>query len=165
MGFPSPGLGFFPDWNSPRLFWIGKSLRIAGLAFLDWLQLPSSMTRESLVIRNPGYCRHGSNHKKSRPCFLTKSVTFGFGALSIGQICAESRDLGPEHGFTACSLKNGRSQTCLRDFPRFSRGLSEKPVNSSTNGWEPIIGSQIIARFGSFAHLLRTGLRAPRVRV
>ena len=25
----------------------------------------------------------------------------------------------------------------LRDFPRFSRGLSQKPVNSCTNGWEP----------------------------
>ena len=35
------------------------------------------MTRESLVIRNPGYRRHGSNHKKSRPCFVTKSVRFG----------------------------------------------------------------------------------------
>ena len=64
------------------------------------------MTRESLVIRNPGYRRHGSNHKKSRPCFFTKSVKFGFGELSISQICAESRDLGPEHGFRACSFKN-----------------------------------------------------------
>ena len=25
----------------------------------------------------------------------------------------------------------------LRDFPRFSRGLSQKPMNSRTNGWEP----------------------------
>ena len=25
----------------------------------------------------------------------------------------------------------------LRDFPRFSRGLSKKPLNSRINGWEP----------------------------
>ena len=154
------------------------------------------MTREPLVIRNPGYRRHGSNHKKSRPCFFTKSVKFGFGELSIGRICAESRDLGPEHGFRACSFKNKREKSdfhifgvnktkksetldeigqllvsgalddpkkmrkagadifaksgpeqkqkkcgnnlnVLRDFPCFSRGISQKPVNSRTNGWEP----------------------------
>ena len=39
-------------------------------------------------------------------CFFTKSVKFGFGELSICQICAESRDLGPEHGFRACSFKD-----------------------------------------------------------
>ena len=64
------------------------------------------MAREPLVIRNPGYRRHGSNHKKSRPCFFTKSVKFGFGELSISRICAESRDLQSEHGFRACSFKN-----------------------------------------------------------
>ena len=42
---------------------------------------------------------------KSGPCFFTKSVKFRFGELSISWICAESRDLGPEHGFRACSLK------------------------------------------------------------
>ena len=42
---------------------------------------------------------------KLQPCFFTKSVKFGFGELSICRICAESRDLGPEHGFRACSLK------------------------------------------------------------
>ena len=42
--------------------------------------------------------------------FFTKSVKFGFGELSISQICAESRDLGPGHGFRACSFKNKRKQ-------------------------------------------------------
>ena len=64
------------------------------------------MTRETLVIRNPGYRRHGSNHKKSGPCFFTKSVKFGFGELLIGLICAESQDLGPEHGFRACTFED-----------------------------------------------------------
>ena len=40
--------------------------------------------------------------------FHPKSVKFGFGELSISQTCAESRDLGPEHGFRACSFKNKR---------------------------------------------------------
>ena len=53
----------------------------------------------------PGYRRHGSNHKKSRPCFVTKSVRFGRTELSISQICAESRDLQSGHGFRACSFK------------------------------------------------------------
>ena len=39
MGFPRPGLVFFPDWNLLRLSRIGKSLRIAGLAFPDWLRI------------------------------------------------------------------------------------------------------------------------------
>ena len=38
--------------------------------------------------------------------FFTKSVKFGFGELSISQICAESRDLQSGHGFKACSFKN-----------------------------------------------------------
>ena len=41
-----------------------------------------------------------------KTCFFTKSVKFGFGELSICRICAESRDLGPGHGFRACSFKN-----------------------------------------------------------
>ena len=82
-----------------------------------------SMTRETLVIRNPGYRRHGSNHKKSGPCFFTKSVKFGFGELSIGRICAESRDLGPEHGFRACSFKNKRKKL---DFHTFWDQKTEK---------------------------------------
>ena len=40
----------------------------------------------------------------------TKSVKFRFGELSICRICAESRDLGPEHGFRACSFKNEREK-------------------------------------------------------
>ena len=64
------------------------------------------MTREPLVIRNPGYRRHGSNHKKSRPCFVTKSVRFGRTELLFFFPCSKSRDLGPEHGFRACSFKN-----------------------------------------------------------
>ena len=75
-----------------------------------------SMTRESLVIWNPGYRRHGSDHKRSRPCFFTKSVKFGFGELSIGRICAESRDLQSEHGFRACSFKNIRSKLDFHTF-------------------------------------------------
>ena len=124
--------------------------------------------------------------------------------------CGESRGLGPEHGFKACSFKNKRkklyfhekvgfwgvkkpkswicggqktnkktktwneicqllvsralddtktigkvgadifaksgpekpkksekNQNVLRDFPRFSRGFSLKPLNSRRNGWEP----------------------------
>ena len=39
LGFPRPGLDFFLDWNSRRLSRIGKSLRIAGLAFPDWLRI------------------------------------------------------------------------------------------------------------------------------
>ena len=69
-----------------------------------------SMTRETLVIRNPGYRRHGSNDKKSGPCFFTKSVKFGFGELSICRICAESRDLQSGHGFRACSCKHKRKK-------------------------------------------------------
>ena len=65
-----------------------------------------SMTRETLVIRNPGYRRHGSNHKKARPCFVTKSVRFGRTELLFFFPCSKSRDLGPEHGFRACSFKN-----------------------------------------------------------
>ena len=42
--------------------------------------------------------------------FFTKSVKFGFGELSISQICAESRDLGPEHGFRGCSFENIRKK-------------------------------------------------------
>ena len=37
--------------------------------------------------------------------FFTKSVKFGFGELSIGWIYAESRDLGPEHGFSSVFCK------------------------------------------------------------
>ena len=48
-----------------------------GFRFLNRFPGFLSMTRESLVIRNPGYRRHGSNHKKSRPCFVTKSVRIG----------------------------------------------------------------------------------------
>ena len=33
--------------------------------------------------------------------------------------------------------KNWKKTNVLRDFPRFSCGLSQKPVNSLTNGWEP----------------------------
>ena len=38
-----------------------------------------SMTREPLVIWNPGYRRQGSNHKTVQDCFVTKSVKFRFG--------------------------------------------------------------------------------------
>ena len=34
------------------------------------------------------------------------SVKFRFVELSISRICAESRDLGPDHGFRACSFEN-----------------------------------------------------------
>ena len=42
--------------------------------------------------------------------FFTKSVKFGFGEVSISQICAESRDLQSGHGFRACSFKNKRKK-------------------------------------------------------
>ena len=46
-----------------------------------------------------------------KACFVTKSVAFGFGGdLSIRRICAEARDLGPEHGFNACSFQNTRQK-------------------------------------------------------
>ena len=51
-----------------------------------------------------------------RPFFFTKSVKFGFGELSICRICAESRDLGPEHGFRACSFKNKRKKSDFHTF-------------------------------------------------
>ena len=90
-----------------------------------------SMTREPLVIRNPGYRRHGSNHKKSRPCFFTKSVKFGFGELSICRICAESRDLQSGHGFRACSFKNKRKKL---DFHTFC----DQPTEKKTEKWNEI---------------------------
>ena len=65
-----------------------------------------AMTREPLVIRNPGYRRHGSNHKKSRPCFVTKSVRFGRTELLFFFPCSKSRDLQSEHGLRACSFKD-----------------------------------------------------------
>ena len=42
----------------------------------------------------------------SQPCCLTKSVRFGRTELLFVFPCSKSRDLGPEHGFRACSLKN-----------------------------------------------------------
>ena len=32
---------------------------------------------------------------------------------------------------------NRKKQNVLRDFARFSRGFTQKPLNSRTNGWEP----------------------------
>ena len=116
--------------------------------------------------------------------------------------CSKSRDLGPGHGFRACSFKNKgtkldfhilgvkktkkkltKSVKCwspelqmipkrcgrlarifsqglglktptksdknlnvLRDFLRFSGGLSQKPVNSRTNGWEAYVLSRHMVR-------------------
>ena len=51
------------------------------------------MTREPLVIRNPGYRRHGSNHKKSRPCFVTKSVRFGRTELFFFLVRVANREI------------------------------------------------------------------------
>ena len=82
-----------------------------------------SMTRETLVIRNPGYRRHGSNHKKSRPCFVTKSVRFGRTELLFFFPCSKSRDLQSEHGFRACSFKNIREKL---DFHTFWDQKAEK---------------------------------------
>ena len=48
--------------------------------------------------------------------FFTKSVKFGFGELSIGRICPESRDLGPGHGFRACSFENIREKLDFHTF-------------------------------------------------
>ena len=47
----------------------------------------------------------GLSVKVATLCFH-QVVKFGFGELSISRICAESRDLGPEHGCRACSLEN-----------------------------------------------------------
>ena len=41
--------------------------------------------------------------------------------------------------------KIGKNPNFLRDFPRFSRGLSQKPVNSRTNGWEPHLETSVSA--------------------
>ena len=41
-----------------------------------------------------------------KPCFVTKSVRFGRTELLFFFPCSKSRDLGPEHGFRACSFKN-----------------------------------------------------------
>ena len=53
--------------------------RLPRILVLYFTTLESSMTREPLVIRNPGYRRQGSNHKKVQACFVTKSVKFRFG--------------------------------------------------------------------------------------
>ena len=53
---------------------------------------------------------------KSRPCFFTKSVKIGFGELSISRICADSRDLGPEHGFRACCFNKKREKVGFSKF-------------------------------------------------
>ena len=78
-----------------------------------------SMTRETLVIWNPDYRRHGSNHKKSRPCFVTKSVRFGCTELLFFP-CSKSRDLQSEHGFRACSFQNIMKKLDVRTLKRNS---------------------------------------------
>ena len=42
--------------------------------------------------------------------FFHQVGQLGFGELSIGRICAESRDLGPEHGFSACSFQKKKKK-------------------------------------------------------
>ena len=56
----------------------------------------------AVAVAEKNTTTHGKKKRKNE----TKSVKFRFGELSICRICAESRDLGPEHGFRACSLKN-----------------------------------------------------------
>ena len=46
----------------------------------------------------------------SEPCFVTKSVRFGRTELLFFFLCSKSRDLGPEHGFRACSFENKRNK-------------------------------------------------------
>ena len=63
------------------------------------------MTQESLVIPNLVIVDKVAT-PKLKTCFFTKSVKFGFGELSICRICAESRDLDPEHGFRAQQIES-----------------------------------------------------------
>ena len=70
---------------------------------------------------------------KVKTCFFTKSVKFGFGELSISQICAESRDLQSGHGFRACSFKNKRKKL---DFHTCWDQTTEKKRNSGTKSGE-----------------------------
>ena len=60
---------------------------------------------------------------KSQPCFVTKSVRFGRTELLFFFPCSKSRDLGPEHGFRACSFKNKRKKL---DFDIFGVNKNEK---------------------------------------
>ena len=54
-----------------------------------------------------GRCSLGEGFRRmSRPSFVTKSVRFGRTELLFFFPCSKSRDLGPEHGFRACSFKN-----------------------------------------------------------
>jgi len=66
--------------------------------------------------------------QKVRPSFFTKSVKFGFGELSICRICAESRDLGPEHGFRACSFKNKRKKSIFHEKSKSQPSFVTKSV-------------------------------------
>ena len=102
------GVTVFKDVYLHLMFWTKQAFK--GDRNHTDKQLNLSMTRESLVIRNHGYRRHGSNHKKSRPCFFTKSVRFGRTELLFFFPCSKSRDLQSEHGFRACSFKRIRNK-------------------------------------------------------
>ena len=72
---------------------------------------------------------------KSATLFFPKSVKFGFGELSICRICAESRDLGPEHGFRACSFKNKGEMLDFHILQSKKRKQIEKQNTKSVNCW------------------------------
>ena len=88
-----------------------------------------SMTREPLVIQNPGYHRQGSNHKQVQACFVT--VNSGFGELSICASCSKSRDLQSEHGFRACSFQDKGNKL---DFHTFW----DQRTETKTEKWDEI---------------------------
>ena len=69
--------------------------------------------------------------------FFTKSVKFGFGELSICQICAESRDLEFEHGFRACSLKNKKEMLVFHIFGVNKTKKKRKSGTNSVKFWSP----------------------------
>ena len=55
-------------------------------------------------------------------------------------------DIFAKSGLENPPKKIGKNPNFLRNFPRFSRGLSQTPVNSRTNGWEPSDRSAKLSR-------------------
>ena len=68
---------------------------------------------------------------------VTKSVKFRFGELSICRICPEPRDLGPEHGFRACSFKNKGKQLDFHTFGVNKTKNKRKTNTISVKCWSP----------------------------
>ena len=103
-----------------------------------------SMPREPFVIRNPGSRRHGRNPKKSRPCFVTKSVRFGCTELLFKR---SAHSAGPMSFSPQCCLRIAVSvellaRWLLLRFPFLSVG---------SFGWSFFaLGRCLLGSFGAF---------------